>query len=566
MLAYLVFNMQSVNFILKKKNFFQKKSIFITDTIHLNNLLRQNKLNSVCIEQEITTDLKNFLLNKHYERINKKLKILGKKNIIIINNKKFNTLYYNFRGLAGRIFVGIKLKLFSLKKIINLRKIKRICYLNDYEDKLFDNKFFFLLLKIFCKKNNLGLENLKLEKIQIKNFKWQFKKIFLNLVYLLKNLSYSKIIIIIKKKLSYFSFSKKHFLIIEPALDIQYSNFNLFKTIFFKIKSEYSTNKIDQNKLKIDNFMNLFYSYLLEKNKILNDLTVKKILSFKKKIKNKNIQIFWSQGPELENRSFFYFLKKNYIVNGVQHGGKQLIMKNREIINKDFEYAFCNKYFSYGISKIFKKKKFGLSKGLVNLGCMKAKYDHKDLEFSSKNKNNILYVPISLSSLTYPTFEILANYKYADQLSACKYLNNQKFLKPFVKIIPNIKFNNNFIDENSLIFNPIYFKLKQFKKIKECSSSIINEIKKKKPRIIFFDSFSTPVYQSLLSQSEIIVLKDKNTLFQKDALMLLKKRIHFISDIQKLNDTIRGILKNKNLKAGNNQFYETFYKQQGKLF
>ena len=60
---------------------------------------------------------------------------------------------------------------------------------------------------------------------------------------------------------------------------------------------------------------------------------------------------------------------------------------------------------------------------------MKAKYDHKDLEFSSKNKNNILYVPISLSSLTYPTFEILANYKYADQLSACKYLNNQKFFK-----------------------------------------------------------------------------------------------------------------------------------------
>ena len=48
--------------------------------------------------------------------------------------------------------------------------------------------------------------------------------------------------------------------------------------------------------------------------------------------------------------------------------------------------------------------------------------------------------------------------------------------------------------------------------------------------------------------------------------MLLKKRIHFISDIQKLNDTIRGILKNKNLKVGNNQFYETFYKQQGKLF
>ena len=124
----------------------------------------------------------------------------------------------------------------------------------------------------------------------------------------------------------------------------------------------------------------------------------------------------------------------------------------------------------------------------------------------------------------------------------------------------------NFITFNWVIFNPIYFKLKQFKKIKECSSSIINEIKKKKPRIIFFDSFSTPVYQSLLSQSEIIVLKDKNTLFQKDALMLLKKRIHFISDIQKLNDTIRGILKNKNLKAGNNQFYETFYKQQGKLF
>ena len=124
MLAYLVFSMQSVNFILKK-NFFQKESIFITDKIHLYNLLRQNKFKSICLEQEITTNTKNLFLNKYYETINQKLKIIGKKNIFSINNRKYNTFYYNFRGLAGRIFVGIKLKLFSLKKITKLRKNKK---------------------------------------------------------------------------------------------------------------------------------------------------------------------------------------------------------------------------------------------------------------------------------------------------------------------------------------------------------------------------------------------------------------------------------------------------------
>ena len=79
MLAYLVFSMQSVNFILKKKNFFQKESIFITDKIHLYNLLRQNKFKSICLEQEITTNTKNLFLNKYYETINQKLKIIGKK-------------------------------------------------------------------------------------------------------------------------------------------------------------------------------------------------------------------------------------------------------------------------------------------------------------------------------------------------------------------------------------------------------------------------------------------------------------------------------------------------------
>ena len=123
-------------------------------------------------------------------------------------------------------------------------------------------------------------------------------------------MSYSKTIIIIKKNYLIFLFQKNIFLIIEPALDIQYSNFSLSKTIFFKIKNEYKTNNINQNKLKIDNFTNLFYSYLLEKNKILNNLLIKKILLFKKKIKNKNIQIFWSRGPELVDRSFFFLLFK----------------------------------------------------------------------------------------------------------------------------------------------------------------------------------------------------------------------------------------------------------------
>ena len=61
--------------------------------------------------------------------------------------------------------------------------------------------------------------------------------------------------------------------------------------------------------------------------------------------------------PEPLIRNIIEFLKeKNYLVNGIQHGGKYFIL-NDDLYHKDSDFNLCNNYHSYGFSSSFKKKK-----------------------------------------------------------------------------------------------------------------------------------------------------------------------------------------------------------------
>ena len=108
--------------------------------------------------------------------------------------------------------------------------------------------------------------------------------------------------------------------------------------------------------------------------------------------------------------------------------------------------------------------------------------------------------------------------------------------------------------------NPIFENLNQFKSIKSCRISIEGSINLKKPKVIIFDSFSTPVYEVLTSKCEIIILIDKYEILKPDVKKLLTKRVHLVYDINKLKNTLNKIYFNQNIKKFNNEFYKKFYK------
>lgn len=122
MIAYLVFSISNAKLITLKKKFNHKNYIYITDKIPIYNYLKLNKLDTILLESLISTKFKNKVFFKNYNEVNSKIKKIGSKLQTKIEKKYYNTIYINFRGIAPRLYTGIQLNLFALKKIITKKK------------------------------------------------------------------------------------------------------------------------------------------------------------------------------------------------------------------------------------------------------------------------------------------------------------------------------------------------------------------------------------------------------------------------------------------------------------
>lgn len=566
MRAYLVLGMPTLNFILKNNLNYEKKALFITDKIIIFNILKKKKFRVELLEKKIFTKKKNRIFKQNYISFSNKLKKLGEKNIITINKVPLNTIYFNFRGYAPRALIGIKIFFFTLDKITEKKKIKEIIYFNDLFNDVFEKQFYSVLIELYCKKRNLKITNLAIsdKKSVIQNF----LILFVNFNYLIKEIKYFSFILILKKILAkiFFFFDKK-FIFVEPANDLNYSNYNYLETKFIKLKNSPIKTVKDFNFLKkFNKIEDVFFDYIKKKN-ILLDLNSKNIINnFQKKNKNlKSKFIYWCMGPSIWLRTFFYYLLQKSNVYGLQHGGKQLLIKSGEGINNDYEYSFCHKFYCYGLNKNNKNNK---KNKIKVLGCLKT--NHQELLISKlkekPNNDTLFYVPIALSSFLNPTLEILAFEKYQDQKKLCDFLNRQVFFNVFAKIISNTYINKFSFNDNKSYLNPIVNDFIKYKNIKLCDSSLIVELLKKNPKVIIFDSLSTPLYESLNSKSEIILLQDSFTDIEKNAVKLISKRVFIVKNINQLKSIVNAIKNNKISKLNNNEFYKLFYRKKNNLF
>ena len=578
--AYLVFDLKQTFQFLKKKSFFNKKekTVFITDKIIIFNLLKKNNIYSICLDSEINDSERKKIFLKNYNYFDKKLKKFGEKNYFNYKKNKINSIYNTYKGNAPRHYVGITLLFTALKRIIVKKKIKKIFYLNDLKNDIFNNNFYEEVFTLFCKKNNILFKKSKSVHQYKVNYYKNFFIFLLKLFFILKELNKKQVSNFFKKYFFniFINKSSQNIAIIGPAFDLNYMDRNFLSFFYYDIELSYrnflkkypqkkNINISENNNLK--NIEDIFLLYLKEQNLQMKDYFKEIISATYNSIKQKKVKkVLWGLSPSPFIRNVIMYLKKNFIVLGIQHGGKYFILED-DIIHKDLDYTFCHKFYSYGLNKSFNKKKFAPNTEIINSGCFKEKYNTKKLsEVNKKNiSNNVLFVPTSLNVLAHPTIESGQTTRFNLQKKICRSLDKLTKVKKFVKVIPQTFFKKLNINYHHLETNPIYLELENYRSIKIDQNNLITAFQKIKPKIIITDYISTPVYELASSEAEIILFLDKYNYPKKDVIRSLRKRFFLVNNINQMNYFLNLILKKKISKSNNKEFYEVYYKEKNKL-
>ena len=552
---------------------FNKNLIFLTDRVIIYSLLKKNNLKVILVQKFLKQEKFNKLFIKNYEIFNKSLKDLDK-----YSSDKTNFYFNTFRYLAPRDYVGIISIITALNDIVKKFKFKEIILYTNFKGAIFNASVYNKIFEYFCKVNkiNFSLDDSKI--IKKLNFFGNIIKFLLKFQALIQNFNFIKLKLLVKKcitKIEIFK-KKKSILIIEPAFDLNFMNYKIRNTFFktftlTKDEKIYSDNsfgnlkKIKKKEPYLDIILNHLKYNIQFKKKFIN-IKSKEILKFIKK--NHIKKIFWGVSPSPYLANILNSIRNiNTEIYGVQHGGKYLIQKD-DIYHQDSDYFFCDKFLSYGASKMFDKKKYSKNTEIVEAGSFKSNFLKKRFKnFKLNNlKNNILYIPISSSFLIKPFYGSMEINHYEKQIQISKSLNKISHYKKYVKIISRSIICGRFVDKLSLERNPINFDLINYKNLFIKSDTVLNVVKNLRPKIIICDSLSTPIYELLYTNSEIIIFLDQENLPKKDIISLLSKRAHLVKNTKEMQVVINRIKKRNISKAKNDEFLKKFYLNKGHEF
>jgi len=554
-------------------NLSKKKLLIITDKISVSNYLKKKNIkNVICLDEKYLGLKRKKSFINHYKYFDKLLNNLGNKYKIKVKNIYLNSIYNTFACDLPRLYAGVRFLLGALDDFIYKKRVKKLLYFDDFEHLFLKKIFYFKVFEWYFEKKKIEFVIFKKNNFLKKNFLHK-QTLFAKLIFIFQEFNFNLLIIKIKKILSkiLFFYDKKN-IIIEPACDLNYSNFNPANTKFIELnyvllKKYNLICKITDNfeKEKFKSLDNIFISYILNINSNLKNylLETKKILEQKINL-NKVQKIYWGQSPNYLLRNLVIFLKKNKEIYGVQHGGSYFVTE-KDILHKSSDYLFCNKFLSYGNSRNFNKKKYLKNTKLLKIGSLKESYNSEILKKITTNNKKILYIPTILNYFFKPNFQSSQTERLKCQVQICDILNNQKNYKPYVKVLPNSFYKKNKCNYTNLELNPIHLEISKFKNLNINQNTLLTAVKKLKPKIIICDFFTTPVYELSSLNSEIILLIDKTNKPKEDVLKSLKKRCYIISSPNEINSTIKKINSNTINKA-NNDFYELFYKNKKNYF
>ena len=231
MKGYLIFSLKkaigiSINTKLKKE---YKYTYFLTDRVIIFNLLRKEKLKVILLQDFLSQKQFNRIFLKNYEKFNLSLKKMDEQSI-----EKINLFYNTFRYLGPRDYVGIICMTVALKNILKKYKFKKLTLFLGFRGAIFQEKIYVKIFNHFC---NINKINFYIEEVE-RNFRLNFLKIIYNFLSKFKiiifNFNFLKLKRLIKKYLTKIKFFKKKnsILIIEPAFDLNYLNYQYNNTFF----------------------------------------------------------------------------------------------------------------------------------------------------------------------------------------------------------------------------------------------------------------------------------------------------------------------------------------------
>ena len=568
--AYLICSFKNINFLINSQNLNLKKSnkLIITDKLAIYIFLKKEGFKNIqCLDHKFKGSIKKNLFIKNYRYFDQKLMSIGIKNNIKIDNVRINSIYNTFCFDLPRLYAGVKFILSSLDQVIKIHRIKRINYLDDLEHDFLSKTFYRKVFQFHLKKKKVFFSTFSNTENNF-NFLFMFKKIFLQFFFILNEINVSIIIVKFKKMFSdiYFSSIKSN-VIIEPALDLNYSNYNIKKTKFVDTNEKFlilfeniCLKNLNFENINFKDLESIFISYILEINKFFEKYSKESLGYLEKKIVFKKLKnIYWGQSPSFLIRNLLILLKKKYKIFGVQHGGSYFVTE-KDLMHKHSDYFFCDTFLSYGISKLFDKKKYLTKTKLLHTGSFKEPYISEVTKIKNLIKSNIMYLPISLNNFFKPNFQSSQTERFNDQIEICEILNKKNSYRTFVKVLPMSFYKKTLINLYNIETNPIYIYLEKFKNLVVSHNTLRTAVKKIRPGILICDFFSTPIYELANSDIEIILILDKNNMPKKDILKVMKQRFYIIKSPKEINLTLKKIKQKKNKKS--NDFHDLYYKSK----
>lgn len=257
----------------------------------------------------------------------------------------------------------------------------------------------------------------------------------------------------------------------------------------------------------------------------------------------------------------YIFLYKNQRVVGCQHGSSIFDTYKRfpeQNYHADFKY--CSEYITYN-SKINTNLRKYHKVSFKTLGSIRLFNLRKKIAESKLiNKYDILFIPTLSFEPFHSPFSSKRNSKIQNYV--IQYLSELKS-KTLVKPFSN--FNETNFSEYHLLMNS---------NLDYLTESLPNIISKFGFDLVIIDYPSTPLYEVILSESEVILFEDPSIPYKKESRDSISERVHLVKNISqfcyKIEKYINGSLRKKSKSTSfvndyvfndnTFDFYQDFYK------
>lgn len=545
---------------LKKKIVLEKNNFFLTSNLIIYSKFK--KLNNFYYSHDFinNNEVQKFYVNNINDWHKTLYNIDSSINSLLLKEKlKFNKNFYIssyvFRYFAFQEYSKIILLKKCIKRFSKKNKTEKIIFLGKFELKYFSDKFVVKYLntyfsqEISCNNHFINQKKLKLKsKLKIRINK---KNLFL-FFQLSKKKFLNSLSQIFKKPSSLFLTYQRELLYDEN------SSFYNLNNIHVRKNGELNTNFDKKIILKNIKIPKIFSDHITSQALELFKNNYNLIEQFNEKFKKLKIINLSYDIEDTDIKSYFaiHVAKMlNLKTTGYQHGSDYGVTPGRDIDHNYLCYRFADEYIIWGFSKFFDKKKKNIylkDIKFINKGSLSGKFLKNILNFKMGTDNKkIMYVPsivrtdfMNAKSVQDPNWQIQLQNKIVNFL--VKRNLNETFLS-----LPSFSY------EYCLNYFPIAFD-KKIQKLKMLEGSFKDNLLECKPKVLIFDNFSTPLYESLNTNCKIIVFIDPLNIPKKDVLLKLNKRVEIIYSTKNMDIILNKKLNEKIFKK-NNEFKNSFY-------